>query len=58
MENKYSIEEILGAVDDLQKMKKKVKNFVNLKKKEKVNESSSIPKNTLKLIEEAEKSKN
>tara|TARA_B100001121_G_scaffold273303_1_gene260344 strand:- start:308 stop:484 length:177 start_codon:yes stop_codon:yes gene_type:complete len=58
MENKYSIEEILGAVDDLQKMKKKVKNFVNLKKKEIVNESSSIPKNTLKLIEEAEKSKN
>jgi len=56
MENKYSIEEILRAVDDLQKLKK-IKNPLDLKK-EIINENSNIPKNTLKLIEEAEKSKN
>ena len=58
MEDDYSIEEILSAVNDLK----------NLKKKDKINKDSSvshsksdslnIPKNTLKLIEEAEKSKN
>ena len=57
MENKYSIEEILRAVDDLQELKKE-KYSKNLKKKESLNENSNIPKNTLKLIEEAEKSKN
>ena len=57
MENKYSIEEILRAVDDLQELKKE-RYSKNLKKKESLNENSSIPKNTLKLIEEAEKSKN
>ena len=57
MENKYSIEEILGAVDDIQKFKKE-KYSKNLKKRESLNENSNIPKNTLKLIEEAEKSKN
>ena len=57
METKYSIEEILGAVDDLQKLKK-VKNLKNFQDKKKVKEISEIPINTLRLIEEAEKSKN
>ena len=57
MENKYSIEEILGAIDDLQKLRK-VKNPSNFKKKEIVDENSNIPKNTLRIIEEAEKNKN
>ena len=57
MEENYSIDEILSAVNDLQNLKrnktKKVSSFSNLKP-----DDSSIPKNTLKLIEEAEKSKN
>ena len=57
MENKYSIEEILGAIDDLQKLRK-VKNSSNFEKKEIVNENLKIPKNTLRIIEEAEKNKN
>ena len=57
MENKYSIEEILKAVDDIQELKKEKYNK-NLKKKGNINEYSNIPKNTLRLIEEAEKSKN
>ena len=55
MEDSYSIDEILSAVDDLQNLKKnkikKVSNNSNSK-----SDNSSIPKNTLKLIEEAEKS--
>ena len=57
MKNKYTIEEILRAVDDLQELKK-VKYTENLKKKETKIANLNIPKNTLKLIEEAEKSKN
>ena len=57
MENKYSIEEILTAVDDLQKLKKN-KDLKNLKEKEIISENSNIPRNTLKFIEEAEKSQN
>ena len=57
MEDNYSIDEILSAVDDLKNLKKnktkKVSNNSNSK-----SDNSSIPKNTLKLIEEAEKSKN
>ena len=57
MEDNYSIDEILSAVDDLQNLKrnkiKKVSNNSNSK-----SDDFSIPKNTLKLIEEAEKSKN
>ena len=56
MEDNYSIDEILSAVDDLQNLKKnktkKVSNVSNTK-----TDYSDIPKNTLKLIEEAEKSK-
>ena len=55
MEDNYSIDEILSAVDDLQNLKKnktkKTSNNSNSK-----SDNSSIPKNTLKLIEEAEKS--
>ena len=57
MEDKYSIEEILNAVDDLQNLKKN-KNLKNLRKKKIISENLDIPKNTIKLIEEAEKSKN
>ena len=57
MEENYSIDEILSAVDDLRNLKrnktKKVSNDSNAK-----TEDSGIPKNTLKLIEEAEKSNN
>tara|TARA_B100000886_G_scaffold42889_2_gene26330 strand:- start:340 stop:513 length:174 start_codon:yes stop_codon:yes gene_type:complete len=57
MKYKYTIEEILRAVNDLQDLKK-VKYPENLKKKKIKNGNLNIPKNTLKLIEEAEKSKN
>ena len=57
MEDNYSIDEILLAVDDLQNINrnkiKKVSNVSNSK-----SDKSSIPTNTLKLIEEAEKSNN
>ena len=57
MEDNFSIDEILSAVDDLQNLKrnktKKVFNVSNAK-----TENSDIPKSTLKLIEEAEKSNN
>ena len=56
MEESYSIDEILIAVNDLQNNKKEKKitiqsNTTNIKIK------SDIPKDTLRLIEEAEKSK-
>ncbi len=57
MENIYSIEEILSAVEDLQKTKKE-KNDKDFKNPPTKISKSEIPKNTLKLIEEAEKSKN
>ena len=57
MEDNYSIDEILSAVDDLQNFKSN-----KTKKDSKVSntktDDSGIPKNTLKLIEEAEKSNN
>ena len=57
MENNYSIEEILSAVEDLQKIKK-IKNNKSFKDTPSKMSEVEIPKNTLKLIEEAEKSKN
>ena len=57
MENVYSIEEILSAVEDLQKIKKKKNDKGSKNSPTKIREAE-IPKNTLKLIEEAEKSKN
>ena len=56
MENKYSMEEILNAVDELQKIKKR-KN-ITPKEKVKTFNKSNIPIDTLQLIEEAENSKN
>ena len=57
MEENYSIDEILSAVDDLQNFKrnktKKVSSVSNAK-----TDDPGIPKNTLRLIEEAEKSNN
>ena len=57
MKDNYSIDEILSAVDDLQNFKrnktKKVSNVSNAK-----TDDSGIPKDTLRLIEEAEKSNN
>ena len=55
MENNYSVEEILNAIDDLQKIKKE-KKIISVKNTTKTN-NSIIPKDTLKLIEEAEKNK-
>ena len=57
MENSYSIEEILSAVNDLQNLKKE-KKYLFKKKITKQKSNLDIPRNTLKLIEEAEKVKN
>ena len=50
MEEKYSINEILNAVNEINEVKD------NTKKKLKI-DNRDIPANTLKLIEQAEKSK-
>ena len=57
MDDNYSIDEILSAVNDLQKISKD-KNKKILKEPSTQFDNSNIPKNTLKLIEEAEKSNN
>ena len=57
MEDNYSIDEILSAVNDLQNISKD-KNKKILKEPLITSDTSNIPKNTLRLIEEAEKSKN
>ena len=57
MEDNYSIDEILSAVDDLQNINNN-KNKKISKEPSNKPETSNIPKNTLRLIEEAEKSKN
>tara|TARA_A100001015_G_scaffold304595_1_gene396036 strand:+ start:586 stop:759 length:174 start_codon:yes stop_codon:yes gene_type:complete len=57
MDDNYSIDEILSAVDDLRNLNKKKIKKVS-KNSSSQSDKSSIPKNTLKLIEEAEKSKN
>ena len=55
MDEKYSINEILNAINDLQDIKKK-KIFDKIKVVKPVSvKKSDIPSNTLKLIEEAEK---
>ncbi len=54
MENSYSIDEILSAMNDIQKIQKEKKNQLKPVKSSKI-ENTEIPKNTLKLIEEAEK---
>ena len=53
MDKKYSITEILTAVEDLNKIKKNITNKIIQTKKTKV-DNRGIPPSTLKLIEEAE----
>ena len=53
MKYNYSIDEILNAVSELHNKKKKVVTKINIK--EDVKNTSQIPKDTLKIIEEAEK---
>ena len=57
MENNYSIDEILSAVNDLQSISKDRNKKISKEPSNK-SDTSNIPKNTLRLIEEAEKSKN
>ena len=57
MKNNYTIEEILEAIEDLQKIKKN--KSISFSTKRPTNQNNlNIPINTLKLIEEAEKSQN
>ena len=58
MSEKYSIQEILSAMNDLNKLEKNANNIIVEKPKKIKIDNSEIPSNTLKLIEEAEKSKN
>ena len=57
MKNSYSIKEILIAVNDLQ-IKKREKRILERKNISFDKENSTIPKDTLKLIEEAEQLNN
>ena len=57
MKQNYTIDEILLAVSELHDKKKEKKNMIPINKENK-KEFSIIPKDTLKLIEEAEKIKN
>ena len=54
MERSFTIDEILSAVDEIQNKKKEIRNLTT---RENSNENiySTVPKNTLKIIEEAEK---
>ena len=54
--NNYSIEEILSAIDEINDNKNKESIINEMKSNYPLN--SEIPKNTLKLIEEAEKNNN
>ena len=54
MDQNYSIKEILSAVNEIKEEKKRaIPNIVESKTRK--IDNSDIPKNTLKLIEEAEK---
>ena len=55
MKDQYSINEILNAIDDLQNLKKERKIDTIVIDKSIKKKRSDIPSNTLKLIEEAEK---
>ena len=55
MKYQYSINEILNAIDDLQNLKKERKIDTIVINKSIKKKNSDIPSNTLKLIEEAEK---
>ena len=56
MEQNYSIDEILSAIDEIQN-KKKVEEKKTLSSPELIRDDSGVPKHTLKLIEEAEKTR-
>ena len=53
MEERFSIEEILSAVNEIQKEKKKNK-IETIQNNPIQKDFSAVPRNTLKLIEEAE----
>ncbi len=55
MKEQYSVDEILGAIDDLQNLKKEKKIDTIVINKPIPKKKSDIPSNTLRLIEEAEK---
>ena len=55
MKEHYSINEILNAIDDLQGKKKEMLFDTILVNQSNPKKKSEIPSNTLKLIEEAEK---
>ena len=57
MEQNYSIEEILSAVNEINDKKREKKIQQNMDKITQ-KDYSAVPKNTLRLIEEAEKLKN
>jgi hypothetical protein len=57
MEQKYSIDEILSAVGEIQNRKKERK-IETIKSVTVQKDFTAVPKNTLKLIEEAEKINN
>ena len=53
MKYNYSIDEILNAVNELENKKKKLATQININEEDK--NISKIPKDTLKIIEDAEK---
>ena len=55
MKEQYSVDEILSAIDDLQNLKKEKEIDTIVISKPIPKKKSDIPSNTLKLIEEAEK---
>ena len=57
MEQEYSISEILLAVDEIYNKIKKEDKSITSKVRTIKKDYSEVPKNTLKLIEEAEKTK-
>ena len=57
MEESFSIDEILSAVNEFQSKSKRKKNE-NIESKPVKKDYSAVPKDTLKLIEEAEKLNN
>tara|TARA_B100001063_G_C16769250_1_gene560527 strand:- start:2163 stop:2336 length:174 start_codon:yes stop_codon:yes gene_type:complete len=56
MEKNYSINEILSAIDEIYNFKKN-KKIINNKIVSVKKDYSSVPKSTLKIIEEAEQNK-
>ena len=53
MEQNYSIDEILSAIDEISKKKREKKDLIS--KDNFLKKNTNVPQNTLKLIEEAEK---